>query len=124
MQEREIGGHRPPLQEKIYGQLDIEENCWFEEPARGQTGLAVVAVVNEFEAEYQKLSEEQLRAKTDEFRKRIEEGRQARGVPTLFAEARKLEGELRAEDAKPIKRQARDLEREILDEIMPEALPP
>ena len=30
--------------------------------------------VNEIEAEYQKLTDEQLRAKTDEFRKRLAEG--------------------------------------------------
>ena len=81
----------------------------------------VVARINEIEVEFQKLSEEQLRAKTDEFRKRIEEGRQARGIAALLAEARKLEGELRAEDAKPIRRKARDLEQEVLEEIMPEA---
>jgi preprotein translocase subunit SecA len=34
----------------------------------------IVHRVNEFEAEYQKLSEEQLRAKTDEFRKRLADG--------------------------------------------------
>jgi preprotein translocase subunit SecA len=81
----------------------------------------LVARVNEFEAEYQKLSEAELSAKTAEFKKRIEEGRQAKGVPALLTEARKLEGELRTEDAKPIRRQARDLEREVLDEILPEA---
>src|SRR5436190_15811811 len=81
----------------------------------------LVGRVNEIEAEYQKLSEEQLQAKTAEFKKRIADGREARGIPALLAQARKLEGELRAEDAKPIKRQARDLEQEILDEILPEA---
>src|SRR6202167_3921277 len=34
----------------------------------------IVHRVNEFEAEYQKLSDEQLRAKTEEFRKRLAEG--------------------------------------------------
>src|SRR5258705_8913562 len=81
----------------------------------------LVPRINEFEAQYQKLSEAELSAKTAEFKKRIEEGCQTRGVPALLAEARKLEGELRTEDAKPIRRQARDLEREILDEILPEA---
>ncbi len=81
----------------------------------------LVARINEFEAEYQKLSEAELGAKTVEFKRRIEEGRPARGIPSLLAEARKLEGELRAEDAKPIRRQARDLEQEVLDEILPEA---
>ncbi len=81
----------------------------------------LVARINEFEAEYQKLSEAELGAKTVEFKRRIEDGRPARGIPALLAQARKLEGELRAEDAKPIRRQACDLEQQILDEILPEA---
>ena len=81
----------------------------------------VVAQVNAIEVEYQKLSDDELRAKTAEFKQRIETARQARGVATLYAEVRKLEGELRAEDAKPIKRKAQALEQEILDELLPEA---
>ena len=42
--------------------------------------------VNEFEAEYQKLSDEQLRAKTDEFRKRISDGASLDDIlPEAFA---------------------------------------
>ena len=42
--------------------------------------------VNEFEAEYQKLSDEQLRAKTDEFRKRIADGASLDDIlPEAFA---------------------------------------
>ncbi|MGD0650034.1 MAG: preprotein translocase subunit SecA [Verrucomicrobiia bacterium] len=45
--------------------------------------------VNEFEAEYQKLSDEQLRAKTDEFRKRIADGASLDDIlPEAFAAVR------------------------------------
>ena len=81
----------------------------------------VVEQINAIEIEYQKLSDDQLRAKTAEFKQRIEVARQARGVATLYAEARKLEGELRAEDAKPICRKVQQAEQEILDELLPEA---
>ncbi|MEI6085130.1 MAG: preprotein translocase subunit SecA [Verrucomicrobiota bacterium] len=77
--------------------------------------------INEFEAEYQKLSDDQLRAKTAEFKQRIASARETRGVPGLYAEARKLEGEMRTEDAKPVRRQAFLQEQAILDEILPEA---
>ena len=70
----------------------------------------VVAQVNAIEVEYQKLTDDELRAKTAEFKQRIEAARQTRGIHQLYVEARKLEGELRAEDAKPIKRKAQELE--------------
>ena len=81
----------------------------------------VVERINAIELEYQKLSDEELRAKTAEFKQRIEVARQARGVHQLYAEARKFEGELRAEEAKPIRRKVQALEQEILDELLPEA---
>ncbi len=46
----------------------------------------IVQRVNEFEAEYQKLGDEQLRAKTDEFRKRVAEGESLDSIlPEAFA---------------------------------------
>jgi len=81
----------------------------------------MVEQVNAIEVEYQKLSDDQVRAKTAEFKQRIDAARQSRGVPQLYAEARQLEGDLRAEDAKPLKRKAQALEQEILNEILPEA---
>ncbi|MCG3148504.1 MAG: Protein translocase subunit SecA [Verrucomicrobiae bacterium] len=81
----------------------------------------LVAQINEFEAQYQKLSDDQLRAKTAEFKARIEAARKTRGVPELYAEARKLDGELNSEDAKTIRRRAFEQEQAILDEILPEA---
>ena len=81
----------------------------------------VVERINAIELEYQKLSDDALRAKTAEFKQRIEVARQTRGVHQLYAEARKFEGELRAEEAKPIRRKVQALEQEILDELLPEA---
>ena len=81
----------------------------------------VVEQVKAIEVEYQKLSDDELRAKTAEFKQRIEAARQSRGIHQLYAEVRKLEGELRAEDAKSIKRKAQELEQGILDELLPEA---
>ena len=77
--------------------------------------------VSEIELEYQKLSDEQLRAKTGEFKARIEQGREQRGVGALLAEAHRLEAALQSEEAKPIRRRAHELEQEILEELLPEA---
>ena len=81
----------------------------------------VVAQINAIEVEYQKLSDDQLRAKTAEFKQRIEASRQSQGIHQLYVEIRKLEGELRAEEAKPLKRKAQALEQEILGGLLPEA---
>jgi preprotein translocase subunit SecA len=77
--------------------------------------------VGEIEQEYQKLSDEQLQAKTAEFKARIEQGREQRGVTALLAEAHRLEAALQSEEAKPIRRKAHELELEILNELLPEA---
>jgi preprotein translocase subunit SecA len=81
----------------------------------------LVGRINGFETEYQKLSDEQLRAKTEEFRTRIEETRKQRGYYDLTASVRRLESDLRADEAKIERRKAFDLEQQILTEIMPEA---
>src|SRR5690242_7577517 len=81
----------------------------------------LVERVNVIEAEYQKLTDEQIQAKTAEFKQRIEQARLGRGVNDLYAEARKHDAELRAEDAKTVRRKAQELEQAILDEILPEA---
>jgi len=81
----------------------------------------LVEQINQIEAEYQKLSDDQVRAKTAEFKQRIEASRQTRGVPEMYAEARKLDGELRSEDAKTVRRRAYEQEQAILDEVLPEA---
>jgi len=61
----------------------------------------VVAEINAFEPEVKRLSDEQLRAKTDEFRERL--ASRLEGVEELSPEARK------------------QMEQEALDEILPEA---
>src|SRR5208282_3095751 len=77
--------------------------------------------INEIEAGLQKLSDDELRQKTAEFKTRIEEGRKARGYYEQMTEVRKLESELRSDEAKTQRRQAFDIEQQLLDEILPEA---
>jgi len=80
-----------------------------------------VTRINEIEQQYQSLTDEQLRAKTEEFKERIEKASQERGVPEILAQARQLESELRADEAKIERRKAKDIEQQILDELLPEA---
>jgi len=75
--------------------------------------------INEIERQYQLLSDDQLRAKTVEFKERIEAGRQKRGIPALLAEARRCQAELRSDEAKPLYKKAHQLEQEILNELLP-----
>jgi len=77
--------------------------------------------INQFEAELQKLTDDQLRAKTDEFKARIEDARKQRGYHELAAQARKLESELRGDEAKIERRKVFEVEQQILNEILPEA---
>jgi len=81
----------------------------------------LVHQINEIEAGLQKLSDDQLRAKTAGFKARLEEGRKTRGYDELMAEARKLESELRSDEAKTQRRKAYAVEQELLGEILPEA---
>jgi len=77
--------------------------------------------INEIEAGLQKLSDDELRQKTTGFKSRIEEGRKTQGYYDLMAEIRKLESELRSDEAKIQRRKAFAVEQEILNEILPEA---
>ena len=61
----------------------------------------LVQRINELEAGLQTLSDDELRAKTTEFKTRIEEARKTRGYYELMAEVRKLESELRSDGPKP-----------------------
>jgi preprotein translocase subunit SecA len=81
----------------------------------------VVHRINDIEKQYQSLSDDQLRAKTVEFKARIEEERGKRGILALLAEARQLQADLRSDEAKPVYRKAHQLEQEILSELLPEA---
>ncbi|MBI4663555.1 MAG: preprotein translocase subunit SecA [Verrucomicrobia bacterium] len=81
----------------------------------------IAAKINELEQQYQSLTDDQLRAKTTEFKARIEEASQQRGIPEILTQVRRLESELRADEAKIERRRAHELEQQILDEILPEA---
>jgi preprotein translocase subunit SecA len=81
----------------------------------------LVHQINEFEAGLQKLSDDELRAKTAEFKTRVEEGRKQRGYYELMTEARRLESELRSDEAKIQRRKAFEVEQQLLNEILPEA---
>jgi len=81
----------------------------------------LVPKINEFEQQFQSLSDEQLRAKTEEFKRRIEEGRKTLGYAELMAGAHKLDVELRGDEAKLERRKAFDIEQGILNELLPEA---
>ena len=81
----------------------------------------LVHQINEIEAGLQKLSDDELRQKTAGFKARLEEGRKTRGYDELMAEARKLESELRSDEAKTQRRKAFEIEQELLGEILPEA---
>lgn len=81
----------------------------------------LVPKINELEQQYQALTDEQIRAKTDEFKRRIEEGRRTRGYYELLERARKLESQLRSDEAKLERRKAFEIEQAILDELLPEA---
>ncbi len=77
----------------------------------------LVHQINEIEAGLQKLSDDELRQKTAEFKARIEEGRKQHGYDELMAEIRKLE----SEEAKIQRRKAFEIEQQLLAEILPEA---
>jgi preprotein translocase subunit SecA len=81
----------------------------------------LVHQINEIEAGLQKFSDDELRQKTAEFKARIEEGRKTRGYYELLTEVRKLESELRSDEAKIQRRQAFEIEQQLLNEILPEA---
>ena len=81
----------------------------------------LVKQINALETEMQKLSDDQLRARTEEFKTRIEDARKQRGYYETTALARKLASELRSDEAKIERRKAFALEQQILSEILPEA---
>ena len=82
---------------------------------------SLVPKINEIERQYQSLSDDQFRAKTAEFKQRIEEGRKARGYYELMQQSRKFESELRSDEAKIERRKAFEIEQQILGETLPEA---
>src|SRR2546426_1825281 len=81
----------------------------------------MVARINELEKQCQQLSDEQLRAKTDEFKARIEKGRRELGYQSFLEEAAIHQSEGRGDEAKAARKKASQLEQEILNELLPEA---
>src|ERR1051325_6206229 len=81
----------------------------------------LVGRINEFETQYQSLTDDQLRAKTTELRDRIEAARKEKGYHDLLAKVRELESDLRGDEARLEKRKAFEIEQELLNAIMPEA---
>src|SRR6185295_18031427 len=81
-----------------------------------------VEQINALEPEIQKLTDEQLRAKTDEFRRRIAESTKHLSddapAPVIDPTA---EDDGSADRAKSLEDEKRRLENEVLDEILPEA---
>src|SRR5215467_8737972 len=88
--------------------------------------LPRVEAINALEPEMQKLSDEQLRAKTDEFRKRIEEhlsrfggnGNQPSAAKSVVPSE---DGEPDIDRQKQAEKEQYDALQEILNEILPEA---
>ncbi len=81
----------------------------------------LVKQINDAEAALQKLSDDQLRAKTTEFKARIEDARKQQGYHELAAKVRQLESDHRVDEAKLERRKLFELEQHILGEILPEA---
>jgi preprotein translocase subunit SecA len=81
-----------------------------------------VQQINELEPEMRKLTDEQLRAKTDEFRRRIKERTQSVTDEAVAASAEPETDEVTgASRTKTLADEKRRLENEILEEILPEA---
>ena len=86
----------------------------------------LVAQISALEPQYEKLTDAELRAKTDEFKKRIQELTAQPGAALEEAEARAAaasgeERERLKEEVDELDRQLRKTEGEVLDEILPEA---
>jgi preprotein translocase subunit SecA len=82
--------------------------------------LPMVQQINALEPEMQKLSDDQLRAKTDEFRRKIVERTKHLVEEPKAAETNESE-EADATQAKNVEDERRRLENEVLNEILPEA---
>src|SRR5947209_1957950 len=76
---------------------------------------ALVPKINELEQQYQSLSDEQLRAKTAEFKQRVEDGRKQRGYDEVIESAREHESNLRGDEARTARRKAFEIEQQLLD---------
>jgi len=82
-----------------------------------------VAAINALEPETQKLSDEELRAKTDEFRKRIQErlGKLGGNGNAPPSSGNEIEAEFDPDERKRKEKEEYDALQEVLNEILPEA---
>ncbi len=76
----------------------------------------LVEEINGLEPDFEKLSNEELRAKTAEFKARIEKERQERGYYALVDEARAHQAEGRGDEAKAALKELRTLGGKIKSE--------
>jgi preprotein translocase subunit SecA len=83
--------------------------------------LPTVDAINALEPEVAKLSDRDLRRKTGELKKRVVEGRTARGYDALMEEARRLKREGFREEAAEVQKKAHAAEQAALDEVLVEA---
>ena len=70
--------------------------------------LPIVQSINDLEAKYEKLTDAQLRAKTDEFRKRIHGELAKKKAPPLMKEARNLRMDGRPEEAEVLEKKFKE----------------
>src|ERR1700758_1291461 len=82
-----------------------------------------VQAINALEPQIEKLTDAELRAKTDEFRQRIQErlSQIAKAAPELAATAAEAEDESDVDEQKRLEKQEYDALQDALNEILPEA---
>ncbi|RMG15110.1 MAG: preprotein translocase subunit SecA [Planctomycetota bacterium] len=83
--------------------------------------LPLVERINSLEPEYAKLSDEGLRAKTDEFRQRIARELEEQGAPKLLERARRLRMDGEPDEAKLLEDKYKGIEQRVLDGLLCEA---
>ncbi|MBL4844774.1 MAG: preprotein translocase subunit SecA [Planctomycetes bacterium] len=83
--------------------------------------LPQVAQINELEAAYAKLTDEELKAKTVEFRATIKEQLEAKKAPKLLEDARRLRFDGAPEEGDAKEKKYREIEQKILTKILPDA---
>ncbi|MDC3379157.1 preprotein translocase subunit SecA, partial [Planctomycetota bacterium] len=83
--------------------------------------VPIVQAISDYEPEYEALSDEQLTAKTEEFRERFKKSMDERGAPKLVEDASQLRMDSRPEEADVLDEKYKALEQSILDDLVPEA---
>lgn len=82
----------------------------------------VIEEINRYEKEFQSLSDDGLRAKTVEFKRRVKDEIEKRGIPEKLEELReRRSSSFDQKDKKEIKNKIKEIYNSILDPILPEA---